>query len=97
LLRKVQGEGFGRGDKEGLHEENPQQEERESQSTGSRLRHRVVGKAEASKQLYASKALKIREALVPPKPNELDMAAFTLAFLAVLGTKSRSHSGSGVS
>jgi hypothetical protein len=32
------------------------------------------------------KRLKTRQALVPPKPKELDMTTFTWAFRAVFGT-----------
>ena len=55
-----------------------------------RLRDQTLGPmshlAALDRLFYASKALKSKVALVPPNPNELDMAALTLAFLASLGT-----------
>ena len=40
--------------------------------------------------------LNIKEALHPPKPNEFEIAVFTTAFLATLGTKSKSQASDGV-
>src|SRR5688572_11610040 len=59
-------------------------------SCSRRKRTRHVGRSQKGQR----KRLKATEPLVPPKPNELDSPASSLAWRATFGVKSRSHAGS---
>ena len=49
---------------------------------------------DAAIRVALARARNTSVALVPPKPNEFDIAARIFILRAVIGTKSRSHSGS---